>query len=431
MNAHKTVGLLMVWIAAAGIAAESGIPKMAGIEEKLNKEIQVGLKDVLITDALDKLSKEIDMPIMLSDEAEYKLPYGKSTRLSVTLKGPACEGLTQMLNEFFMRYAIGQNEITIYPRPELDHIVGRPSTRQLQLLKTIYTKPIRVYITNNVAATINTALEQEVYVSPIEYHASINAVLRKLAGEKNTQTGSGTSTGQPFYELKLPLNAEGKEEVEYTLATAAIFPQLLRNLKIGNGSYPAEWYIPSMDMPGQTPEIQIVEDSTLSMLKRKQIIDVHFDNKTLLEIFQTLADRGGIYYTKSNDAPLFLNERMTVSMQNVTAMQAMIKIANMAQIRYESDGYRDFKILGKILPAQPQPTPAAATAKPVSSSDDRSQYVGKISIPMDGGKYYIEYMLRENDLTDELKKLRTEKIKEILGSQANEKMPPKAVEKTS
>ena len=33
---------------------------------------------------------------------------------------------------------------------------------------------------------------------------------------------------------------------------------------------------------------------------------------------------------------------------------------------------------------------------------------------MDGGKYFIEFMLRESDLTEELKKLREEKIKEIL-----------------
>jgi len=41
-------------------------------------------------------------------------------------------------------------------------------------------------------------------------------------------------------------------------------------------------------------------------------------------------------------------------------------------------------------------------------------YVGKISIPMEGGKYFIEFMLRESDLTEELKKLREEKIREIL-----------------
>ena len=49
---------------------------------------------------------------------------------------------------------------------------------------------------------------------------------------------------------------------------------------------------------------------------------------------------------------------------------------------------------------------------------------------MDGGKYYIEYMLRESDLTDELKKLHSEKIKEILGAQAPKDSPAKEPEKT-
>jgi hypothetical protein len=34
---------------------------------------------------------------------------------------------------------------------------------------------------------------------------------------------------------------------------------------------------------------------------------------------------------------------------------------------------------------------------------------------MDGGKYYIEFMLRESDLTEDLKNLRAKKIEEILG----------------
>ena len=33
---------------------------------------------------------------------------------------------------------------------------------------------------------------------------------------------------------------------------------------------------------------------------------------------------------------------------------------------------------------------------------------------MEGGRYFIEFMLRESDLTDELRKLRQEKIREIL-----------------
>jgi len=34
---------------------------------------------------------------------------------------------------------------------------------------------------------------------------------------------------------------------------------------------------------------------------------------------------------------------------------------------------------------------------------------------MDGGKYHIEFMLRESDLTEELKRLKMEKMREILG----------------
>ena len=72
---------------------------------------------------------------------------------------------------------------------------------------------------------------------------------------------------------------------------------------------------------------------------------------------------------------------------------------------------------------------AAAEKSKTSQSISRAGggYVGKISIPMDGGKYYIEFMLRENDLTEELKNLRTEKMKEILGQST--KPEPKPTER--
>jgi hypothetical protein len=420
----KTVKLMALWIVFAGIAAMPIFAETAGIEAKMNKEIKIDLKDVMITEALDKIGKEVDVPIKLSDEAEWKLPYGKSTRLSVTLKGPASESLTQMLNEFFMRYAVGQDEITIFPRPELDHIIGRPSARQLNVLKAIYTMPIRVYITDNVSMTINSALDQEVFISPINLHQSINATLRQLAGERKFKKGGFTESKKPVYVVQLPPGGDGNESKEYTLPTAVIFPQLLGDIRLGRGDT-VEWYIPSIDLPNQVPEIRIVEAGTLYSLKRKQLIDVNYENKTLLEIFQNLVDRAGASdYQKHSQVLPYLDERMTVSMQNVTAMQAMKKIADMAQLRYETDSYRKFYIIDKVKPAQPAETPATP-AKPKAGSSDRGPYVGKISIPMEGGKYYIEYMLRESDLTEELKKLRTEKITEIIGSQPQEESPPK------
>lgn len=400
------------------------MPLFAGLEEKMNKEIKIELNDVTITEALKKISDEIDVPIQISDEAEWKLPYGKSTRLSVTLEGPASEAITQMLNEFFMRYALGQDEIVIYPRPELDHVIGRPSARQLNILKAVYTKPIELYITDNVSATVNTALDQEVFISPIDLHDNINGALRSLAGEKRIKTGIHPGSKKNVYESKLPLDADGNESQDYMLPTSVTLPQLLRDISTNRG-LGTDWYIPAIDLPNQVPEIRIIESGELYRFKRGQLIDVSYEDKALLEILQSLADRGSIYYEKNPHAIQYLQERFTVSMQNVTAMQAMKKIADMAQLDYQADGY-EFHLRGKIKPPQPKtrsPQAKSRTTKTTSSSTDRGQYVGKISIPMEDGKYYIEYMLRESDLTDELKKLRSEKIAEIIGKQPKEKLP--------
>jgi len=79
----------------------------------------------------------------------------------------------------------------------------------------------------------------------------------------------------------------------------------------------------------------------------------------------------------------------------------------------------------------PTPTRARVPRRPSESGKITragGDYVGKISIPMDGGKYYIEFMLRESDLTEELRKLRDEKMEQILGRPPE---PTKATEPAS
>jgi len=44
---------------------------------------------------------------------------------------------------------------------------------------------------------------------------------------------------------------------------------------------------------------------------------------------------------------------------------------------------------------------------------------------MEGGKYYIEFMLRESDLTEELKQLRAEKMEQVLGKSPKTAPEPK------
>ncbi|GAJ10091.1 unnamed protein product, partial [marine sediment metagenome] len=131
------------------------------LQEKLSKEIKIQLDNVTIAEALEKIGKKAGVKFILSDEAAWKLPQGEATRLSVALDGPLADSMTEMMNAFCMRHAVGDEEITIYPRPELEHILGRPTTEQLELLKVIYTRPIEVYFVDEVQKNINSFFNQD------------------------------------------------------------------------------------------------------------------------------------------------------------------------------------------------------------------------------------------------------------------------------
>ena len=162
-----------------------------------------------------------------------------------------------------------------------------------------------------------------------------------------------------------------------------------------------------MDLPGQSPEIRVVNDSTFKELKLNQKVDISYKNENLNKIFQDLAGRAGVELLVARGSSLH-EYVLSVNMQNITIAQALRNIADMvgAVCDVESDW---IEIVG---PGRKSKTtaPKATTGK----SDDGT-YVGKISIPMDDGKYFLEFMLREKDLTEELQKIRAEKMKEILG----------------
>ena len=304
------------------------------IQEKLGETVRINLKNVTIFEALNKIGDQAKVKILVSDQAAWKLPYGEATRLSVELDGPLADSLTEMLNAFFMRYAVGTDEITIYPRPELDHIIGRPSTNQLQLLKDIYSKPIRVYITNRTQASINTALGREVLISPLEVQAQLQASLAKLAAGKIERIVSQQGPNKIYrYDVKMPLDENEKELDEYVLPTPVTLAQLLKDVNSDKSrSYGSEWYIPSIDFLGQTPEIRIVETGGLNKLSREQLIDIHYEDMHVLEILRDLAQRGSFYLEISQKAE-FGQEKMSVTIQNITIPHAMQRI----QIHRESN----------------------------------------------------------------------------------------------
>jgi len=409
MNARNFVKIIIVAIVSVSFFNESVQADKQQLQEKLSKDISIRLSDVTISNALESIGQKAGVKIVLSDEAVWKLPYGEVTRLSVSLSGPLADSLTEMLNAFFMRYAAGEEEITIYPRPELEHILGRPSAKQLELLKAIYTKTIRVYYLEQVQKTINEALGQQILISPIEVQAQLNNFLRQLVGKDAVYSKSDPRRGRSQnVAVRQALEPEPNEPepIEYVLPTPVTLVQLLNQITV-SGYEPSytRWYISGIDFPGQTPEVHVVSNETFCVLRLNQKIDISYKDQTLDKIFQDLASRAGVSLIVKTGSQLY-EHKLSVNMQNIKIIQAVRNIAEMAGVACEVKGY--------IMLSGPVRTKSRVESQGLGKIQTVG-YVGKISIPMEGGKYFLEFMLRERDLTEELKNLRQEKIREVLG----------------
>ena len=418
MNAKNLTRIVVAAIISMCLFADHARANKQQLQEKLSKDIGIRLSDVTISNALESIGQKAGIKIVLSDEAVWKLPYGEATRLSVSLSGPLADSLTEMLNAFFMRYAVGEYEVTIYPRPELEHILGRPSTRQLELLKSIYTKTIRIYYLDQVQKTVNEAIDEQVLISPIEVQSQLDDFLRQLVGkEKHIRTETVIRQGRPVrVERVRETEPNETEPTEYILPTPVTLVQLLNQVDTGSGPEYTRWYISGMDFPGQTPEIHVVGQDEFRSLRLKQKIDVSYKDQRLDEIFQDLANRAGVPLVVVTGSQLH-EHSLSASMQNIEIHQAVRNIAEMAGVECE---IRESIVLRLR-------NPDLTKSRTVSKDNDKittEGYVGKISIPMDGGKYYLEFMLRESDLTKELKKLRAEKMKQVLGKSVNPATEP-------
>jgi len=408
MNLRK----MIIAISLVGFLSAYAQAEKMQLQENLSKDVSIKLKDVTIAEALEKIGQKASVKIVLSDEAAWKLPQGQATRLSVALDGPLADSMTEMLNAFFMRYAIGDEEITIYPRTELEHILGRPTTKQLELLKAIYTRPIKVYYFDQIQSTINEALGQEILISPIEVvHAQMNNLLSQLAGKRPIYEKVATNRGRrdrPIF-AKRPMSAMANvpESTAFNLPTSVTLVQLLSQVSIEEEPTNTRWYISGMDFPGQNPEIRVIDSYFFIQLKLNQKVDISYKDEQLNKILQDLASRAGVKLFAAPGSSLH-EYTLSVNMQNITIEQAIRNISDMVGAFCEIRGTIE---INKPRPKTIPPQSGAATRK----ADDGA-YVGKISIPMDNGKYFLEFMLREKDLTEELQKIREEKMKEVTGN---------------
>jgi hypothetical protein len=415
MSTKKSGKIFVLVMVLVCIFAGVGRADKSQLLEKLSADFEIQLTNVTVAEALDRIGQKAGVKLVLSDEAVWKLPYGEATRLSVTLQGPLADSLTEMLNAFFMRYAVDEQEITIYPREELDHILGTPTTKQLELLRVLYTAPIAVYVRDDVQQTINTALGQKVLISPIGVLAELNNLLRQLAGIEPIYAPDPRRPGPQTSIVKAREPEPNEPEpTEFVLPTPVTVVQLLNQVGIARESSETRWYISGMDLPGQMPEVRVVSSTLFTELKLGQTIDVSYKEESLDRIYRDLANRAGLTLVAQPGGASLAECKVSASMQNVKIRQALNSIADMVGAGYSFDP-RDGEI-NLLVPDRSKgkdERQSTGTATP-------DGYVGKISIPMEDGKYFLEFMLRQSDLPEELSKLRDETIRDVLKESARD-----------
>jgi hypothetical protein len=343
------------------------------------KEAEFEFKDVTITEALDKIGQVAGGEIVLSDEAQWKLPQGQATRFSASLKGSLADCLTEMLNPFFMRYAVSDDKITIYPRKELQHILGRPTAEQLKLLKKIYS--MRLDVKSGVPKDVVLGLIKDAF---------------------------GALSFMPFNvpeDICEVLNSGGSP-----VSLVVLMEQ------VGWIREKPRWYISGMDFPGQDPVVRLVDEKEYREAVLDQVVDISFEGKRADwadVIIQKLAGWTGMELVIVKDEPSWLKEEIVVNMQNIRLRQALRNIVSSVDGEIEINV--DDNIIEVYGPMQTLSNESTSEESKITRSSGEG-YVGKISIPIGEGKskYFIEFMLRERDLTEELRKLRENKIKEIL-----------------
>jgi hypothetical protein len=395
MTIKNSVKIALLVIATGFVLNSPTLADQYQLQEKLNKDINIKLEDVTLSEALEEIGQHAKLKITISDEAVWKLPEGETTRLSVTMEGRLSDSLTEMLRAFFMRYAVGDEQITIYPRPELEHIIGKPSTRQLELLKNIYT--LRITFARGITSeTVNSFIGKSFDVSFLPYNIPDN--IYKIL--KKSESGQGTSP-----------------------ATLAVLLE-----QVGVEQNKPHWYISGTDFPNEVPMITMTSEEQFRQAKLDQIVDVSCKDEPALNTLQKLTSWTGMELIVIGSDTLWLEDKISVNMQNITLKQALMNMITLLGGKYEIDIAHNYLRVHA-------PEPASPGKKEQKSLKDRKEaddsYVGKISIPMEDGKYFLEFMLRQSDLPEELKNLREQMIKEALGKYVREARLKKAVGETT
>ena len=330
------------------------------IEQALDESTAITLDDVKLGDAIQIITEQSGVKIVMPPEVMRLVPHGPETLIQrVQIANMSLrQGLTELFSPLGMTFAVGDSYVEIVPKEAL-LCLGRPPTwTELDvLLELSATQP---GIDHDALAALRPR---------IQFRMAVPAAWTLLS-EAIGSVGAGRG-----------------DEV----------------LTIACANLGWAWFL-------SDERIVIVPMERQIQRQLQQPVSLRINDRPLIDVLQALGKRVNVDIRSEPGAlaslPIYMQRGFTVNVHQLSAEEVLDKIAANTGLGYfiEPDGVLFYQVgngRGRNLPGDAPPAS-------VSLSDP---YVAKVVVPLGGGKS-IEWLIRQSELPEDLQRMRQHDLAE-------------------
>lgn len=352
--------LLHVCVLLGVANASTMLDTRALIEQALDESTAITLEDVKLGDAIEIITEQSGVKILMPPEVMGLVPHGAETLIQrVQIANMSLrQGLTELFSPLGMTFAVGDSYVEIVPKEAL-LCLGRPPTwTELDVLAEL--SAIQPGIDNDALAALRPRIQ---------------------------------------FQMAVP--------AAWTLLSEAI-----RSVGAGPGDEVLTIACANLGWVWRLSDQRIVLVPMERQIQRQlqQPISLRIDDTTLIDVLQALAERVNVDIRSEPGAlaslPIYMQRGFSVNVHQQSAEEVLDKIAAHTGLGYliEPDGVLFYKVgngSGRNLAGDAPPAS-------VSLSDP---YVAKVVVPLGGGKS-IEWLVRQSELPEDLQRMRQNDLAE-------------------
>ncbi|MBN1489166.1 MAG: STN domain-containing protein [Phycisphaerae bacterium] len=368
MNTSRMLVLLLAsssalgQIGSSGDAGERGTNLSAAIEQVLDQKTELTIRDENILVAFDELTQKTGVPLRIDQTTLDRLPYGEQTQLNAEIKNATLrEALAALLRPLGLRFEVREGAVHVEATPPLARLVRRATWDELDLLRQLTESP----------------WSDELWASlPVQFRGAggDETVNREMLGTLARNVGAGSAA----------------EVLEQACAQR------------GWTWFPSD------------KKVVVLSDAEQVRRQLDRRITLKFFHAPLMDVLMTLGREAGLLVRMDPgviaSVPSQIARQFTLQIEHMSIRQALEAVAGATGLGYsvEGDGIR--------ITANPfSPEHAGSTAgQTAATAAQTNPVIAMVTIKGEDGAPDMTFFIRENDVPEELRGFRQQKVDEAI-----------------